>query len=85
MKTFEQIATEIVTIESNTSDFQLWNGKFYTEKDGQTSIYINNQKIDFTENYNQLKDEKGFVYVSRFVELVEKVRLPILEAYYENN
>lgn len=41
-----------------------WNGKFYTNKEGKTSIYIDNKEFDVTEMYNACRKADGYVYAS---------------------
>lgn len=88
MKTAHQIAAEIIEIEKSQSikDYEMWNGKFYTTKDEQTSIYVNNVKFDFTESYKALpRDKQGFLHVTDFVKMVEELRQPVIDEWYENN
>jgi len=74
MKTTKEIAKEIA--EKGTS----WNGKFYTTTNNETSIYIENKKIDVTELYNNIeKTAEGYIPFAKIQEEYDNIIDPIID------
>lgn len=66
----KNIVKFIIETESTTEG---WNGKFYTNKDGKTTIYIDNKEYDVTEMYEACRKNDGYIYASEIEGLYKEL------------
>ena len=66
-----------IITESKSTDS--WNEKFYTKKDGKTSIYLDNIEKDVTSLYEATRQTDGYVYASRIVDMYDESISPLID------
>ena len=60
-----------------------WNRKFYTNKEGKTSIYLDDVQHDVTELYEATRKADGFVYASEITSLYSKSISDLIELEFD--
>ncbi len=84
MKTLiNRIAKKAVETSGIQEFSAAWNRKFYTYNNGNTVIYINNEKIDVTKEVDELRREDGTFYSTPITDAYSKLVEELIDLRYD--